>query len=247
MVSLLPLTARLTVWVRPPAVAVTVIVRLRGSLAVVSVAATEPLALVVLGEGDCRPPELVENSTGMPETKLLLASRVIAVIVAVSEPSEGSVGVLVVSVSEPTVTGGCAEITWIVVVPVKLPARAVIVMVRSVVSPAVTTVPVAVPSVPVVALAGVMPPELALKVTGTLASSALLGSRTKATTVAVCVPSLRIVARLLVTVTLATAGGVVAVLPGWNAASEPPPPQAASSAVAQSIMLTVRILRIVFT
>ena len=85
MESRVPVTATLTVWLSPPAVAVTVIVRLRGSLAVLSVAATLPLAFVVFGDGAWSPPELLENSTGTPERKLFWASRAVAVIVATGD------------------------------------------------------------------------------------------------------------------------------------------------------------------
>ena len=58
------------------------------------------------------------------------------------------------------------------------PAVAVTVMVRSVGSPAVISVAVAVPPLSEVVAAGVMPPELAVKSTGMSASSALSTSRT---------------------------------------------------------------------
>jgi hypothetical protein len=107
---------------------------------------------------------------------------------------------------------------------------------------------VAVPSTPVVALGGEMPPELAPKFTVAPLISAVPESRTKAVFVADSLPSLRIETLLLVTVTVATVavGAVPAGVPGRNASSEPPPPQPARRAAAQNIT-TVESFRIVFT
>lgn len=92
--SVVPTTLTGTVAVLPCAVAVTVMVRFEGSLAGLKVAVAMPVASVVAFV-TTRPPELAENATVTPCTRLLLASRTNALIVAVFDPSEGICGKLV--------------------------------------------------------------------------------------------------------------------------------------------------------
>ena len=90
-----PMTLTGIVAVVLPTLAVTVIVRLVGSPASVSVAVAAPFASVTPPLVTVSPPDVEVNCTVAPLTKLLLASRTSAVIVAGFEPSEGICGELV--------------------------------------------------------------------------------------------------------------------------------------------------------
>ena len=79
----------------------TVMERLVGSPAALIFAAAWPAAVLVPVTME-RPPDEEVNATGIPAMKRLLASRTNAVMSAFSELSEGIVGVLLTSVSEPT-------------------------------------------------------------------------------------------------------------------------------------------------
>jgi hypothetical protein len=119
-------TATLTVAVRPPAVAVTVMVRGLLSPAVVKVASADPVVSVV----PCvtaTPPELDEKVTRTPEMRSFAALRAKTVMVALAEPSAGMDDALDTAVSEAGLTAGAPTVT--VVCPDTPPVAAVTVMV----------------------------------------------------------------------------------------------------------------------
>jgi hypothetical protein len=130
-------------------------------------------------------------------------------------------------------------------------------MVRSELSPAVTSVAVAAPLESVTAGEPETPPDDAVNVTGTPAISVLEVSRTNAVIVALADPSEGIVAVLVVAVTTAAATEPpppvpvpvppLPVAPGANAlpSGSLPPPQAASSSVANTDR--IRDLRMLVT
>jgi hypothetical protein len=213
-----------------PAFAVTVIERELGSFGVVSTAVAAPVVSVT----PCvtaKPPESAVNATVTPETKLLLASRTNAVMVAGAELSDGSCGALV---CRATV---CLEsVTVTVVWPVTLPLVAVTVMVAPAAALPARRVAVTVPVASVVDDPAGMLPELALKPMVAPVTAALFASFATTVMVALADPSDGIVAVLVVTVREVTV--VVVVLPPpppvlspveapWKAS----PPQAASSIV----------------
>ena len=176
-VNCVPVTVTATVALEVPAEAVTVMVRLLWSPAVVSVAAAWPLlslvpavtpVWVVVG---AIPPELAEKDTATPGSSLLLASRTTAVMVALVAPLDGICGALVVN---PIVTW--LDTTETVAVLDTEPDVAVIVIVVPAVTPDPDKVAVICPLAFVVAVAPERVPALAANVTGTLASALLFAS-----------------------------------------------------------------------
>ena len=93
----------------PPATAVTVIVRFDGSPGVLRCRGRA--AGVGRGPGDGKTTGVGREDHRHAGEEAVLVSRTMAVIVAESESSDGIVGVLVDSVSEPTATAGCAATT----------------------------------------------------------------------------------------------------------------------------------------
>jgi hypothetical protein len=144
-----------------------------------------------------------------------------------------------------------AATTWTLTGAKRPPAAAVTTIVRSVESPAVLSVAVALPLLSVVASVTATPPEVAVNVTGTPAIRLLPGSRTSAVIVADAEPSAGMVVALVVAVTAATFAAADPAAPPvplvlGNEATELPvslPPQAESRRTARAMnVLDLRIL-----
>ncbi len=192
-------TATTEVAVRPPALAVTVMLRDELSPAVLSVAMARPL-MSVTPWVTTRPPESEVKETGTPAINRLLASRAMAVTVAVAEPLDGIVAELAVIVSALTGLEEAAPPTETVTVDVNVPARAVTVILRGVLLPPVVRLAKATPFGPVVVDPALNAPDEAVSVTGTPATTMLLLSSTRAWIAAVTEPSAGIEAALAVRV-----------------------------------------------
>jgi hypothetical protein len=171
----------------PAVEAVTVIVRVVLSPAVLSVATAWPL-LSVTPRVTSKPPEFAVNDTGTPGNSKLLASRAIATIVASADPSEGMEVELVTSVSAATVVVEAAVPTAMVTVDVNPAACAVTVMLRGVLFPPVERIARATPSLPVTTEPKLNAPDDADSVTGIPDTATLLLSRMSARTSAVLDP-----------------------------------------------------------
>jgi hypothetical protein len=116
-------TATVTVLASPDAVAVTVMARLAGLPPVVRVAFASPLVSVVAWV-TWSAPELAVIVTGTPDTTLLFASLARTLMVAVVVPSDSSVALLVMTVSDLAV--GLVELLLLPQFPPPLPPPSVL-------------------------------------------------------------------------------------------------------------------------
>ena len=210
-----------------PAVAVTVAVRLlKSAVPFLSTTVASPLEFV--GEETLlNTPLVVVNVTATPAKALRLASTTVAVTVAEAEPSVGMVTLLVPTESPLGVSvEPDSVIAMVLVLP---PAVAVTVAVRLLkFAVPFFRMTVASPVALVGEVGDTNKPVSVLKVTGMPIKARLEESTTVAVMVAVVLPSVLIVVKVVPRDTPATVGvvlpGVVVVVP----AVPPPPPHAAS-------------------
>ncbi len=223
-VSDVPVTLTGSVVIAVPAFAVTVIVRLVGSVPAFNVALAKPLASVTAWV-TVSTPDVTANVTVTPARAVLFASRSSAVMLADFDPSKGICGL---SVWRLTVCWIATTPT--VVLPLTLPVVAVIVRLVPAAALMLVSVAVALPLVSVVPLVTVIaPPAELANVTVTPLTPALFASSAVAVIVDDVLPSAATVAGDAFTVTDATP------LPPpppplWPVSvSDEPPPQPASS------------------
>jgi hypothetical protein len=110
-------TCTLTDAVKLPDVAVTVMIRIEGSPAMLRVATAAPVASVV-ALVTATPPESAAKVTTTPEIKLFVELRARTVMVADAEPSDGMDVALEVAVSEAALTVVVVPVPVVPLVPV---------------------------------------------------------------------------------------------------------------------------------